>query len=504
MQGLDIGSKLKYRGVTIGEVTSIGFTYNKYQQDEPMALRARYVLVEAQIEPRLLGGRAGAGDITSPEAAAQEVERGLRVRLAPQGITGTSYLEIDYVDPPPPVLPIDWVPDNIYIPSTHSTVAAIVNAVSDIIDRLAKLDIEGVAKHLNQLLVTTNSRIDAIDTKTISQHTERVLSKLEKTLDNIDSKKLSDEGVALLAELRKSNAELNKTLANPALQKLPDDAAAAIARARAILDDPNLTRTVANLSRTLGAARPDPGRRRSRSRKNDRQSASHHRQPARPDRGDQALSGERPLWRAAAPAGAQAMTSCRRNTTRRAAIALALGALAFVAGCSFTRSSPVKETYLLAPAVPPAIAKPQPGSLRVGAVNVAAPFRARNFVVRDTELQYESDFYHEFIVPPGADVHRCDGAGARRREGVRQRVSARRHGERRLGARRLRQRTVCGYARREAARRGHRGDVLSVARRRRRELAGLVAGVSEAGRRHGERDERLCGRSQHRALRDPG
>jgi ABC-type uncharacterized transport system auxiliary subunit len=94
------------------------------------------------------------------------------------------------------------------------------------------------------------------------------------------------------------------------------------------------------------------------------------------------------------------MTSCRRNTTRRAAIALALGALAFVAGCSFTRSSPVKETYLLDPAVPPAVAKPQPGSLRIAAVSVAAPFRARNFVVRDSELQYESDFYHEFIVPP--------------------------------------------------------------------------------------------------------
>ena len=44
------------------------------------------------------------------------------MRLAPQGITGTSYLEIDYVDPVPPILPIDWTPDNIYIPSAPSTV----------------------------------------------------------------------------------------------------------------------------------------------------------------------------------------------------------------------------------------------------------------------------------------------------------------------------------------------------------------------------------------------
>jgi hypothetical protein len=59
VQGLDVGSKLKYRGVEIGQVTRIGFTYNKYQQDRPMQQRARYVLVEAQMQPKLLGGRVG-------------------------------------------------------------------------------------------------------------------------------------------------------------------------------------------------------------------------------------------------------------------------------------------------------------------------------------------------------------------------------------------------------------------------------------------------------------
>ena len=132
VQGLDVGSKLKVRGVTVGEVTRIGFTYNRYQLDRPMSDRARFVMVEAQIEPRLLGGRAGAGDLTDRASVEAEVERGLRVRLAPQGITGTSFLEIDYFDPPPPVLPIDWTPDNLYIPSTRSTVTALLNAASEI------------------------------------------------------------------------------------------------------------------------------------------------------------------------------------------------------------------------------------------------------------------------------------------------------------------------------------------------------------------------------------
>lgn len=141
VQGLDIGSKLKYRGVVIGEVTKISFTYVVYQQDLPMAQRARFVLVESQINPRLVGGRAATGDLTTVEGAKAEVERGLRIRLTPQGITGTSFLELDYVDPPPAVLPIAWTPNNVYIPSTPSTVSQFVNAASDIIDRLHRLDI---------------------------------------------------------------------------------------------------------------------------------------------------------------------------------------------------------------------------------------------------------------------------------------------------------------------------------------------------------------------------
>jgi len=252
VQGLDIGSKLKYRGVVIGEVKYIGFTYNRYQLDRPIAQRARYVLVEAQIQPKLLGGRAGAGDLTEQKSADLEIEKGLRMRLAPQGITGTSYLEIDYVEPAPPVLAIDWTPDNIYIPSAPSTVTTVVNSLIDTLQRLHNLDIEQTIANFNRLLVTTNARIDAIDTRTISQRAATVLAKVETKLDGVDVKKLSDEAITLLAELRASNAELKKTLSNPALQKLPDDAGAAVTRIRAIVEDPNLPKALSHLSRTLG------------------------------------------------------------------------------------------------------------------------------------------------------------------------------------------------------------------------------------------------------------
>ena len=251
VQGLDIGSKMKYRGVEVGQVTRISFTYVKYEQDKPMGDRKRYVLVEAQIQPRLVGGKA-ANDIASAESTVLEVEKGLRIKLAPQGITGTSYLEVDYVDPAAnPPIAIDWEPDNIYIPSAPSTVLQLVNSASEIMDRLHKLDVEAVVGNLNKLLATANDRIAALDTKSLQQRAERTMAKIESTLNDIAAKKLSDEAVVLLGELRRTNTELNATLSNPSFKKLPESADAALQTVRNVVGDPKIASSIAHMERTL-------------------------------------------------------------------------------------------------------------------------------------------------------------------------------------------------------------------------------------------------------------
>ncbi len=93
-----------------------------------------------------------------------------------------------------------------------------------------------------------------------------------------------------------------------------------------------------------------------------------------------------------------------RHSGFTAALIVALFSMALVAGCSFTRSAPVKDSYLLQPALPEPAAKARPGSLRIGTVNVGAAFRGRSFVVRDSEFKFDSDFYHEFFVPPGVMI----------------------------------------------------------------------------------------------------
>jgi hypothetical protein len=252
VQGLEVGSKVKYRGVIVGEVKSIGFTYNRYQQDKPMAERLRLVMVEATILPRLLGGRAGAGDLTRSGASREEIEKGLRVRLAPQGITGTSYLEIDYVDPKlNPVLSIPWEPDNLYIPSARSTVTQFVAAASEIVEHLRNIDLEATIGNLNRLLVNANTRVEAVDTAQLSQRSGRVLGKLETRLDQLPMDKLGAEGVALLAELRESNRRIGAILDNPAFKTLPGNADATLLQAKKLIEDPNLASAIAHMQRTL-------------------------------------------------------------------------------------------------------------------------------------------------------------------------------------------------------------------------------------------------------------
>jgi ABC-type uncharacterized transport system auxiliary subunit len=86
-------------------------------------------------------------------------------------------------------------------------------------------------------------------------------------------------------------------------------------------------------------------------------------------------------------------------------VRLAAGALLAVAlaACNpLTRPAPVRQTYLLEPPLPAAVAQSRPGTLRVSRVDVAAPFRGREFVYRVDALRYETDFYDQFLVAPGA------------------------------------------------------------------------------------------------------
>jgi uncharacterized lipoprotein YmbA len=91
---------------------------------------------------------------------------------------------------------------------------------------------------------------------------------------------------------------------------------------------------------------------------------------------------------------------------RRALAVVAFVAIAaMAASCSLSRPSPVKRMFLLEPAAPTAVSgAPKAASVRVGVVNVAAPFRSKTFVFRESDLRYEADYYDEFFIAPAIMV----------------------------------------------------------------------------------------------------
>jgi cholesterol transport system auxiliary component len=99
----------------------------------------------------------------------------------------------------------------------------------------------------------------------------------------------------------------------------------------------------------------------------------------------------KPLPSAPPPRAARALTAV-------AVIVLA----AAVAACSLTRPTPVKRTFLLEPALPPRTSVQKPVTLRVGVVNVAAPYRGKAFVYQQDALRFEADYYDEFFIAPAA------------------------------------------------------------------------------------------------------
>ncbi len=234
VQGLDIGSKVKYRGVVLGQVTHIGFTYEKYEPENPASNPKRYVLVEAAVRPERVGIRKAWDDATRQ----REIDKGLRIRLASQGLTGTNYLEMDYVDPASNApLTIDWTPEHFYVPSARSTVTQVVDAAEQTLSKIQHLDLEAIVANMNKLLVSINRSVDAIDASGISARTRSTLQQL----DSVPFAQIGLQARSLLAELRQTNRTLQQTVGSPAWTGIAQDLQSTAAQMRSLTADPALT-----------------------------------------------------------------------------------------------------------------------------------------------------------------------------------------------------------------------------------------------------------------------
>jgi len=128
VQGLDIGSPVKFRGVTVGTVSDITIA-----PDHRHVQVTSDMYVDALVR---LGLRTAA-----PKSGEEFIAPNLRVQLASAGITGVRFIQTDFFDPeryPPPRLPFE-TPWN-YVPSAPSTLKSVEEAAIEIINRLPVLE----------------------------------------------------------------------------------------------------------------------------------------------------------------------------------------------------------------------------------------------------------------------------------------------------------------------------------------------------------------------------
>lgn len=215
VQGLEVGSPVKFRGVTIGRVSAID-----------VALDHRHVQVMSELLVEQLGRldlRLDHGGARSP------AEVGLRMQLAQTGITGVKFMLLDYFDGkqyPPTILPFK-APANT-IPSTPSTMknledsvvrtanqfpgiaGALLSTVTQLNSLMAQVDQEQLPSHAtatlaeaNALLKDLRAQVQALNAGALSTHAEQSMSAFNQTLANTDrllARLESDKGVLRSAE----------------------------------------------------------------------------------------------------------------------------------------------------------------------------------------------------------------------------------------------------------------------------------------------------------------
>lgn len=202
VQGLEVGSPVKFRGVTIGYVSSID-----------IAADHRHVAVTSDLAVKdlsELGLAAGKGI-----GLHLAIPSGLRMQLASQGITGVKFMQIDFFDEkdnPPPALPFP-VPKN-YIPAAVSTLKNLEDAIVRAVNRVPEV--------ADQLL-TIMTRVDGILVNLEGQkipeqagatlvHVNQVLTSLQATVKGLDTQKLSGQAQTVLTNLNSTVSRMNAML----------------------------------------------------------------------------------------------------------------------------------------------------------------------------------------------------------------------------------------------------------------------------------------------------
>ncbi len=223
VQGLDVGGPVKFRGMRIGTVESVGFAGETYATQKgvdekvPGVHRAfTYIRVVCSIDLERHSH-------FSEERIHALIRRGMRAKLGLQGITGVVFINLDLLrdddlSPTPPLF-VPWQPDYPYIPSEPNTLQSVVSVVETLSRKVEDIDLPGAVSALTQLLKKAEGTLSESNVPkmvktftTLGENLDRQVARIDALLGSLDTKQMSTSMQALLNNLSELSQGLNAEL----------------------------------------------------------------------------------------------------------------------------------------------------------------------------------------------------------------------------------------------------------------------------------------------------
>ena len=224
VSGLAVGSTVVLRGVRVGKVTGINFSWVEYQDSEPS-----YIVVQFEMRNDITPLPPG---IARSEMLNQAIQRGLRARLKIQGVTGNCILSIEYLNPDEnPIAKVPWTPASTYIPAAGSQIGELLTSLEKTLHNLQQLDLSKISLLLQYDLKSAGRVLDRagqVDFNALSTNTDALLvglrgsnDKLKTLLGHTDDtvtrmklQKLSGDVDGLVNQLHTTVGSLQRNLAS--------------------------------------------------------------------------------------------------------------------------------------------------------------------------------------------------------------------------------------------------------------------------------------------------
>lgn len=167
VSGLSPGSAVNFRGVKVGEVKYIKLAGPR--AGDITTAEAQRVRILLALDLRKIGVPVKPPDETCRRVVNDFVARGLRATVSSSGITGLSRVELNFIEPPPPVAQVSWQARHPLIPPAPSLMEDVVETVTKILNRFEKTDFVSVWSNVASVAASVRRLTENADALVESQ-----------------------------------------------------------------------------------------------------------------------------------------------------------------------------------------------------------------------------------------------------------------------------------------------------------------------------------------------